>query len=89
MEVLNQEGVAEVLKYFAANLSEFEQPDEIKAYLKAIGKELKIKPKEVFMPLRCALTGQMHGVDLHYLIGVWGKAETLKRLQAAQNKFNL
>ena len=89
IEVLCQEGVAEVLKYFAANLPEFEQPDEIKAYLKAIGKELKIKPKEVFMPLRCALTGQMHGVDLHYLIGVWGKAETLKRLQAAQNKFNL
>lgn len=89
MEVLSQEGVAEVLKYFAANLPEFEQPDEIKNWLKTIAKELKIKPREVFMPLRCALTGQMHGVDLHYLIAVWGQAETLKRLQAAQNNFNL
>jgi nondiscriminating glutamyl-tRNA synthetase len=39
--------------------------DQVQAALKAVGKELKLGGKKVFMPVRVALTGKMHGrVDL-------------------------
>jgi len=46
-------------------------------------KELGLKPKDVFMPLRCALTGQTHGPDLPYLVMIWGRDGTIARLNAA------
>lgn len=55
----------------------------MKQYIKDLTKQLGLKPKDVFMPLRCALTGQSHGPDLPYLIMIWGRQETLARLKNA------
>lgn len=41
------------------------------------------KGKELFMPLRLALTGQQHGPELAALLLVWGPQEVRSRLQAA------
>ncbi len=37
--------------------------------------------KLVFMPVRIALTGQMHGPELNNIIALLGKENTLKRLE--------
>ncbi|NMC27130.1 MAG: hypothetical protein GYA42_03180, partial [Syntrophomonadaceae bacterium] len=37
----------------------------------------------VYMPLRCALTGQTHGPELPNLMLIWGREETLRRLDQA------
>ncbi|MPN37561.1 Glutamate--tRNA ligase [bioreactor metagenome] len=59
------------------------QPPEIKDFLKATIKQLKLKPKDVYMPLRSALSGQTHGPELPYLICVWGREECLRRINKA------
>jgi len=32
------------------------------------------------MPLRCALSGKTHGPELPYLISIWGREESLRRI---------
>ena len=39
--------------------------------------------KELFMPLRCAITGQEHGPELKDLLPLIGRARVLERLKAA------
>ena len=55
--------------------------DDVKKIFKAISKETGLKGKKVFMPIRVALTGQMHGPDLHFIIPVLGPELVAKRLQ--------
>jgi len=51
-----------------------------KGILKGITKELNLKGKDVFMPVRIALTGQMHGPDLDWIIALLGKENIFNRL---------
>ena len=50
-------------------------------YIRATVKELKLKAKDVFMPVRCALTGLVHEPDLHLIMAAWGRQETARRLR--------
>lgn len=58
-------------------------PEAVKAAIKSIMKETKLKGKFVFMPIRVAITGQMHGADLNYIVTLFGKDKTAARLEAA------
>ncbi|MEN6350590.1 MAG: glutamate--tRNA ligase [Syntrophomonas sp.] len=80
-QLLSEEGVLPVLEAFRDGLTEELPADEVKSYLKRLTKELKLKPKNVFMPLRCALSGRTHGPDLPCMISFWGREETLQRLE--------
>ncbi|MDD4146801.1 MAG: glutamate--tRNA ligase, partial [Clostridia bacterium] len=55
-------------------------PETIKALLKSIMKELKLKGQFVYMPIRVALTGQQHGPDLFLIIEILGKDLALRRI---------
>lgn len=81
--VLSQPGVRQVLETIQAKLPLDEDPEEYRQCIRATVKELKLKAKDVFMPVRCALTGQVHGPDLHLIMAVWGRQETARRLQNA------
>lgn len=59
------------------------KPENVKPLFKAVTKELKLGGKKVYMPLRIALTGEMHGPELFYIIPILGKDLTYKRLQKA------
>lgn len=83
LEVLRGELTTSVLEKFREGLPEFSAGAEVKQYIKDLTKELQLKPKDVFMPLRCALTGQSHGPDLPYLLMIWGRHETLTRIEKA------
>ena len=80
--VLEEPEVQEVVRAFRQKITEAEEltPESAKGILKALTKELKLGGKKVYMPLRVALTGQMHGPELFYIIPVLGRDRVLVRL---------
>lgn len=84
--VLRQEHVPVVLEAFLGVLPENPEYDELGPMLKALIKQHKLKPAQVYMPLRCALSGRTHGVDLPYLIAVWGRSEAERRINQTREK---
>ncbi len=59
-----------------------------KKLLKEISKELKLKGRKVFMPIRVALTGKTHGPELHDIIPLLGAEEVIRRVDASMAKIN-
>jgi nondiscriminating glutamyl-tRNA synthetase len=82
-EVLAGEQVPEVLQAFANEvemLTEF-KAEGIKSAMKAVQKSTGQKGKNLFMPIRAAITGQTHGPDLPEAISLLGKEKVLARLK--------
>jgi len=82
-EVLAGEGVIPLMQAFKEGIHKVNEVDEIKQLIKGITKTLKLKPRDVFMPLRCALSGQAHGPDLSSYIAVIGGEEAIRRIDRA------
>ncbi|MDU2209050.1 MAG: glutamate--tRNA ligase [Veillonella sp.] len=80
--VLNEESAPTVLNAFKEKLADMEEvtPEAVKKAIKAVMKETSLKGKFVFMPLRVALTGQMHGPDLNNIVTLLGKEKCLHHL---------
>lgn len=83
LEVIKADAVPELLKVLKEHLSSFEEitAADVKATLKKIQKETGIKGKQLFMPVRVAVTGQVHGPDIAELIEIIGVSDTLKRIE--------
>ncbi|MBP1043408.1 glutamate--tRNA ligase [Vagococcus sp. BWB3-3] len=84
-EVLTGETVPTVLTAFKGQieaLTEFDVP-AIKAAIKAVQKETGIKGKNLFMPIRVAVSGEMHGPELGDTIVLLGKEKTIAHLEKA------
>jgi len=84
IEVMSGEQVPAVLSAF---LNKIEQSDEftaekIAALIKEVQKETGFKGKQLFMPIRVALTGQTHGRDLNQTIWLLGRDRVLDRLRS-------
>ncbi|WP_439650893.1 glutamate--tRNA ligase [Polycladospora coralii] len=82
--ILEQEHIKEVLASFIANIrttTEFD-PETIKGLLKKVQKETGYKGKQLFMPIRVAVTGQSQGPDLRESISLIGADLVVRRLQA-------
>ncbi|MBC7252997.1 MAG: glutamate--tRNA ligase [Actinobacteria bacterium] len=85
-EWLRGEVAAKVLEKAAQLLREhdirsLEDAQEAVARLRRAFAGHDLKPKEILMPLRVALTGRDRGPALHYLIYVLGREECLRRLR--------
>ncbi len=80
--ILLDEEIPAVIALFKEKLNALEEVNaaNIKPILKAITKELKVGGKKVFMPIRVAMTGQMHGPDLVRLIEVLGRERVIDRI---------
>ncbi|MGB7366732.1 glutamate--tRNA ligase [Carnobacterium jeotgali] len=87
-EVLEGETVPEVLTAFAKQLEEIKpfDADEIKKAIKTVQKETGIKGKNLFMPIRVAVTGQSHGPEIGPTIELLGREKAQAHLQAALAK---
>ena len=61
-EVVNGEQVPELMNHLYGKLEALEpfEAAEIKKTIKEVQKETGIKGKQLFMPIRVAVTGQMH-----------------------------
>lgn len=83
--VLCREEAPGVLKALRDKLAAVPSVDEelVKGLLKGLGKELGLGGKKVFMPLRVAITGKLHGPELHQVIAVIGARKTISRLERA------
>ena len=90
MEVMRGEHVPGLLEVFINKVQEAEIIDEEygKSVLKAIQKETGIKGKNLFMPIRIALTGQMHGPELYDIIAILGKDNMTKRVKSFLQKLH-
>ena len=88
--VLTEEQVPQVIEALRTKLKEMDiiEPEAVKKALKAITKETKLGGRNVFMPIRVALTGQMHGPELHYIIPVLGTELVEKRVEYTLEKAN-
>ena len=82
-DVLRDPDVPQVMEAFLNKLATMDPVDgeQVQAALKAVGKELKLGGKKVFMPVRVALTGKMHGPELIALIPLLGVARTTVRIR--------
>lgn len=82
-EIMRDADIPQVMDAFRAKLGMLEQLDgaSIKALLKSITKELKLGGKKVFMPIRIAITGKMHGPDLDKIIPLIGRERVLSRVE--------
>lgn len=81
--IMAEPQVEGLIALFAAKIEPMEQfnPAEVKAVIKACGKELGLKGKQLFMPLRIALTGSRHGPDIDKLAVLMGRETLLARLK--------
>ena len=81
-EVISEEQVPEVLSAFLTEIETLEPftAEEIKKSVKAVQKSTGHKGKKLFMPLRVAATGQVHGPDLMKTIELLGKEKVKTRL---------
>lgn len=81
-EVLSEETVDLVMNAFAEELRNAEEITvaAVKKMIKTVMKANKLKGKFVYMPLRIALTGQMHGPELPNIVVLLGKETCLDRL---------
>lgn len=62
--------------------------DIVKNIFKQIQKETGIKGKNLFMPIRVALTGKVHGPELVEIVQIVGKENILKRLELSKMWYN-
>ncbi len=87
-QILLEEQVPKVLDLFRQKIIQVDQlsSDVVKLILKQITKELKVGGKLVFMPVRVALTGLMHGPELYSILPLLGKENVLKRLEYTEAK---
>src|SRR5665648_351721 len=89
LEVLRGEQVPGVLSLFREKVQEVEllSGATVKVLLKQMTKELKLGGKFVYMPVRVALTGQMHGPELFDVIPLLGRENVLRRLEVTEKRY--
>ncbi len=75
------EKAAEVLAH--SRVENVREADDVIGEIKEFFADKDLKPKEILMPLRVALTGRDKGPALHYLIAVFGGRECIDRLRRA------
>lgn len=82
-EVLAGETVPQVLSAFKAKLEAMDTVDapSVKAAIKEVQKETGVKGKNLFMPIRVAVSGQTHGPELPDTVELLGKEKALAHLE--------
>jgi len=80
--IVKAETSIQVFKALAAKIDAMLEitTDNFKPVLSEVQKETGVKGKNLFMPVRLALTGEEHGPELGMIAYVLGKEEVLKRL---------
>jgi nondiscriminating glutamyl-tRNA synthetase len=82
-DILAADHVRDLLELFQAKVEEVDEVDEefCSGIFKIIQKETGIKGKNLFMPIRIAVTGQCHGPDLTKTLLVLGKEKLISRIE--------
>ncbi|WCT55281.1 glutamate--tRNA ligase [Paenibacillus kyungheensis] len=80
--IVGEEHVSTVLSALLEKIKASEEfsPTRAAALIKEVQKETGFKGKQLFMPIRVALTGEMHGRDLNHTIYLLGRDRVIERL---------
>ena len=83
--ILRQAKSREILQSFVQAVNQMPLLDgqNFKQAVKAVGDKAKVKGKELYLPLRLALTGKEEGLELAQLVPFLGKEMCLKRIKLA------
>jgi nondiscriminating glutamyl-tRNA synthetase len=83
--IMTAPNARKVLEKLLASLGEVPYADQqgCKKVVDTIGKELAIKGKDLYWPLRVALSGKTHGPDLGSMISILGEKRVRERLEIA------
>lgn len=88
-ELMSGETVPVVLKSFKSKLEAMTDEDfkseNIFPQIKAVQKETGIKGKNLFMPIRIAVSGEMHGPELSDTIYLLGREKSIEHLDSMLN----
>jgi nondiscriminating glutamyl-tRNA synthetase len=78
-------GARELLSASLASLGECEEWNaaSIGGRIKELGARLQVKGKALYMPLRAAVTGSLHGPDLSRVMEIRGKESVLRAIRGA------
>ncbi len=87
IEVLQKETSRTVLEAFRKEIQAVEEMngDTFKSLMKTIQKSTKIRGKDLWMPMRYALTLEEHGPDLPLVAEIFGKKKCLQMVEQALN----
>ncbi|RXT09052.1 glutamate--tRNA ligase [Ammoniphilus sp. CFH 90114] len=82
--VLAEEQVPQVMKAFYEEVKSLETftAEDVKQALKTVQKATGQKGKALFMPVRVAVTGELHGRDLNQTLSLLGKEKVTQRILA-------
>ena len=67
------------------SLDDFD-PEAIEGVLRGVVERLEVKPKEVFQPIRVAISGTTVSPGIFESVAALGKEETLQRIDTALKK---
>lgn len=83
LEMLKQEHVPAMLRVFRDKLEGAPAIDEetAKGLMKAVQADTGIKGKNLFMPVRAAISGQLHGPDMNDMMIVIGRDNLIARVE--------
>ncbi|WP_425448438.1 glutamate--tRNA ligase [Dethiothermospora halolimnae] len=87
LEMIKGEQVPELLNAFKEELEGIDEVDEefANSIFKVLKKKTGIKGKNLFMPVRVALSGQLHGPEMTNIILILGKQNILNRINYVEN----
>ncbi len=82
-EIVKAEHVKGLIEAFIAELEAIDEIDETFAsdIFNILKEKTGAKGKNLFMPVRCAVTGQQHGPDMGKILIALGKGKTVNRLK--------
>ncbi len=83
--VLNEPSSAPVIEAMVAELKSASGPlliEEVDALPKKVSAKSGVKGKSLYMPLRAAVTGKVHGPELKLILPILGRESVLKRIEA-------
>jgi len=84
LEIIRREDSQKIftlLRRYLAELEELTIPD-FQAVMKRIQQETGVRGKNLWLPVRTALTGQMHGPELPVVLEIFGRDRCLRQLEA-------
>ncbi len=89
LEVLKGESVKELLQAGLELVDEIDAFDEenSKTFMKTLQKKTGIKGKNLYMPFRAAISGNVHGPEMNNIILLLGKEKIQERLKETLEKY--
>jgi len=89
VQIMKTENSKKVIFSLKENIKKIEslEKSSFMEMMKKIGEETEVKKKELWMPVRIALTGMIHGPDVMIMTELFGKEKCLQLIENMINKF--